>query len=424
MRVLVLGSGGREHALARALAGSPEVTAVHAAPGSDAMVRDGARRSTVPGRLEDPAFAVAAAREAGADLVVIGPEAPLAAGAADALRSAGFAVFGPGREGARIEASKVWAKAFMARHGIPTAEAAVFDDAAAAEAHIRSLPVPPVVKADGLARGKGVVVAETHDQAAAAARSALAEGAFGAAGRRVVIEERLIGRELSVMALVSGPRCVLLAPAQDHKAVFDGDRGPNTGGMGAFSPVPWVDGALLGRIEREIIAPAAAGLAAEGIDYRGVLYAGLMLTDSGPRVLEFNCRFGDPEAQVVLPRLDGDWARLLAAVASGNPPGPVRWRPGGGVCVVLASGGYPGSYRTGLAIHGIEAAEALEGVTLYHAGTRREGDRWLTAGGRVLGVTAVAATLDAARRRAYEACGLITFPGRHHRRDIAKNLSQ
>lgn len=419
MRVLVLGSGGREHALVRALSRSPAVSALYAAPGSDAMFRDGARPVDAAGSLDDPAYALAAAREARADLVVVGPEAPLAAGSADALRQAGVATFGPGMDGARIEASKAWAKEFMARHGIPTAEARVFDDFGAAQRYIRSCPQPPVVKADGLAQGKGVVVASSHDEAVEAAHSALARGAFGAAGRRVVIEERLVGREVSVLALVSGPRYLLLAPAQDHKAVFDGDRGPNTGGMGAYSPVPWVDAATLARVEREIIAPAAAGLAAEGIDYRGVLYAGLMITAQGPRVLEFNCRFGDPEAQVILPRLDGDWAALLAEVAAGNPSTPARWLPGGAVCVVLASGGYPGSYRTGLPIDGLEQAEARPGVTVYHAGTRREGSRWLTAGGRVLAVTATAATLGEARRRAYESADLIRFEGKHCRTDIA-----
>jgi len=395
------------------------VSALYAAPGSDAIFRDGAGPVDVAGAPGDPGYALAAARAARADLVVIGPEAPLAAGCADALRESGRAVFGPGLGGARIEASKAWAKHFMVRHGIPTAAAAVFDDPHRAEAYIRSLPAPPVVKADGLAQGKGVVVAATHDEAVAAARAALGRGVYGAAGRRIVVEERLAGREVSVQALVAGPRYVLLAPAQDHKALRDGDRGPNTGGMGAYSPVPWIDEALLARIEREVIGPAVAGLAAEGVDYRGVLYAGLMLTAGGPRVLEFNCRFGDPEAQVILPRLEGDWAGVFAAVAAGEAPAPLRWRPGGAVCVVLASAGYPGPYRTGLPIQGLESAEAHEGVTVYHAGTRRDGDRWLTAGGRVLAVTAAAPSLAEARRRAYRAGDEIVFPGKHQRRDIA-----
>lgn len=420
MRVLVLGSGGREHALVCALRASRSVTALFAAPGSDAMARDGARPVEVEGPADSPQFAVAAARRARADLVVVGPEAPLVAGAADALRRQGIAVFGPGADGARLEGSKAWAKAFMQRHGVPTAEAATFEDLAAAEDYIRSRPEPPVVKVDGLAGGKGVVVADDFDQAVAAARLALGQGAFGEAGRRIVVEERLRGREVSVLALVAGPRYLLLAPAQDHKAAYDGGRGPNTGGMGAYSPVPWLGAELWRQVDRDVVAPVVRGLAAEGIDYRGVLYAGLMITARGVRVLEFNCRFGDPEAQVLVPRLAGDWGDLLAAAAAGRlEASTLAWRPGAAVCVVLASAGYPGRYETGLPIDGLEAAEAMDGIILYHAGTRRTDTGWVTAGGRVLGVTALADTLEGARRLAYAACARIHFAGRRYRTDIA-----
>ncbi|HEY8449886.1 MAG TPA: phosphoribosylamine--glycine ligase [Bacillota bacterium] len=423
MRVLIVGSGGREHALARRLQQSASVSSVWAIPGHDAMARDGV--TCLPGSPTDAAAVLDAARAAQADLIVVGPEAPLVAGVADALRAAGFAVFGPGREGARLEGSKAWAKAFMQRHGIPTARAATFRDFAQAEAHIRRLPLPPVVKVDGLAAGKGVTVARTHDEALAAARAALVEGAFGAAGRSIVIEERLEGVELSVLAVLDGQSYRLLPAAQDHKTLLEGGRGPNTGGMGAYSPVPFASDEQLSLIEQRVFAPALAGLRAEGIDYRGVLYAGLMLTATGPYVLEFNCRFGDPEAQAVLPRLRGDFGRLLWAAATGTLAGqPIDVRPEAAVCVILASRGYPGRYETGHPIEGLERLAGLSDVFVDHAGTRLDGGTWRTAGGRVLGITALGRDLTSARQRAYAACACVRFSGMHYRRDIAAPPSQ
>lgn len=419
MHVLVIGGGGREHALCRALLHSESVTAVSAAPGSDAIDADGV--ACRPVALADNRALAALARDLAPDLIVIGPEAPLANGAADVLRDAGFAVFGPGRAGARIESSKAWAKAFMQRHGIPTAAAQAFDDPAEAEAYIRTLPHPPVIKADGLAAGKGVTVAADHDEAIAAVRAALVAGDFGEAGRRVVVEQRLNGPELSLLALVAGDRYHLLPPAQDHKAVFDGGRGPNTGGMGAYSPLPWLAPETLAQIERSVIAPAVRGLAAEGIDYRGVLYAGLMLTEDGPYVLEFNCRFGDPEAQAVLPRLQGDAGRYLYDVANGRlPAAPLAVDARAAVCVVLASAGYPGAFERGKPISGLEEAAAMPGVVVFHNGTRRAGDVWMTDGGRVLSVVGFGDDVADARKRAYAACDKIQFAGRHFRTDIAK----
>src|SRR4051794_6565877 len=372
----------------------------------------------VPLRTEDLAGLTGWAAEHAVDLTIVGPEAPLVAGIADAFAARGLAVFGPSRAAAEIEASKSWAKSLLERHGIPTARAAVADDAATARRHLDAYGLPVVVKADGLAAGKGVTVAGTRLEAEAAVDTCLVAGAFGEAGRRVLIEECLVGQELSVLAFADGETVVPMVPACDYKRVSDGDEGPNTGGMGAYAPPSLATPELQARIEREILAPTLAALAAEGRPYRGVLYAGLMLTADGPKVLEFNCRSGDPETQVVLPLLDCDLVAVALAVAHGElARTPVRWSPGAACGVVLASAGYPDRYATGQSIGGLGAlpADAL----VFHAGTRRVDGQVVTAGGRVLTVTATGPSLAEARARAYAAVDGIQFEGRHYRRDIA-----
>jgi phosphoribosylamine--glycine ligase len=357
------------------------------------------------------------------DLVVVGPEAPLVAGLADRLREAGIAVFGPDAAAARIEGSKVFAKEFMRRHRIPTGEFRAFDATAPAIDYLRSPQVsyPIVIKADGLAAGKGVILAEDEARAIDAVRGMLDEGRFGAAGRTVLVEELLRGREASFFVLTDGERYVELATCQDYKRSLDGDRGLNTGGMGTYSPSAYLDERLRKSIVESVIEPTIRGLAQEGAPYRGVLYAGLMLTADGPQVLEFNARFGDPETQVLLPRLDGDWFELLHACARGDLTDVTpRWKREAAVCVVMAAGGYPGSYAKGMLIEGLDAAEALDGVELFHAGTALdEQGRLVTSGGRVLGVTALGADLESARARAYEAVDCIRWEHEHHRGDIA-----
>ncbi len=418
-KVLVVGGGGREHALVWKLSQSELVARVDCAPGNAGIARLARCRPEAAGDAAE--LAALAARER-YDLVVVGPEAPLVAGLADSLTALGIPCFGPVRAAAAIEGSKVFAKEFMARHGIPTAPFRVFDDPLAASAHVEEMLAGGggvVLKVDGLAAGKGVLVTDEPAEAVAWIQEVMVRAAFGQAGRRVVVEERLAGEEVSVLALVDGRRFLTLLPAQDHKRVWDGDRGPNTGGMGAYCPVPGVDAPLLRQVEERIIGPTVRGLAAEGAPYRGVLYAGLMLTETGPMVLEFNCRFGDPEAQAVLPLLESDLYRLAAACAAGDlGDREVRWREGAAACVVMAAAGYPGPYQRGLPITGLEAAERLPGVLVFHAGTATAAEGIVTAGGRVLGVTAVAHDLPAALARAYEAVSLVSFPGAHYRRDI------
>ncbi len=371
MRVLVVGSGGREHALAWKIARSPRVERVLAAPGSAGMAREAACFPEVA--AEDAPALVALARREGAGLVVIGPEAPLAAGVADHLREAGLAVFGPSAGAARLEASKAFAKAFMARHRVPTAGYAAFDDRSAAEAHVRAIGGPCVVKADGLAAGKGVAVCDGPSDALAALGEIMGARRFGAAGERVVIEERLFGEEASYYAITDGERVATLAAAQDHKRALDGDRGENTGGMGAYAPAPVVSPAVEKRVVEEIVHPTLKGLAAEGLPYRGVLFVGLMIDASGaPRVVEFNVRFGDPETQALMLQMRGDLVPLLDGAARGVlEPGAGAGEGGAAVCVVLASGGYPRAFETGKPIHGIEDAERDPDVVVFHAGTRR-----------------------------------------------------
>jgi phosphoribosylamine--glycine ligase len=420
MRVLVVGSGGREHALVWKIARSPAVERVIAAPGSDAIARLAACRPEA--RADDVPALVDLARRERVDLVVVGPEAPLAAGLVDRLRDAGIAAFGPTAAAARLESSKAFAKRFMARHGIPTAGFAVFEELEAARRHVRELGGPCVVKADGLAAGKGVTVCDGLEEAERALAEAMAERRFGAAGARVVVEERLAGEEVSYYAVTDGERIATLAAAQDHKRALDGDRGENTGGMGACSPAPVLSEAAEKRVLEEVVHPAIRGLAAEGMPYTGVLYAGLMLDPGGaPRVVEFNVRFGDPETQALVVRMEGDLVPLLDGAARGrlDRAAPLGWQDAA-VCVVIAAGGYPRDFERGKPIAGLEEAEREEGVVVFHAGTRRRPDgRFESAGGRVLGVTARGATLALARRRAYAACDRIRFDAMHLRRDIA-----
>jgi phosphoribosylamine--glycine ligase len=420
MRVLVTGSGGREHALAWKIAQSPRVEAVLAAPGSDGIARDAACVPSVSAK-DAPAL-VRLVRDERVDLVVVGPEEPLAEGVADRLRDAGCAVFGPSREAARLEASKVFAKRFMARHGIPTARFEVFDELSAARAHVRGAGGPCVVKADGLAAGKGVAVCEGPEAAERALDEIMGARRFGEAGGRVVVEECLRGDEVSYYAVSDGVNVAPLAAAQDHKRALDGDRGENTGGMGAYSPTPFLAEATEKRVLEEIVHPAIRGLAKEGHPFVGVLFVGLMIDPAGaPRVVEFNVRFGDPETQALVARMTGDLAPLLDAAARGHlEPGLVPGFDDAALCVVLASGGYPREYATGKPIMGLDDAGREPGVVVFHAGTKRGPDGiFRTAGGRVLGVTARGASLAEARDRAYAAASRIAFDGVHYRRDIA-----
>ncbi len=419
MKVLLVGSGGREDALAWALRSSPRLELLHVAPGNAGMRRHGTCLDVGPNdlqRLEDHA-----SRES-YDLVIVGPEAPLVAGLADRLRLAGIPVFGPSAAAARIEGSKIFAKEFMTRHGIPTAGFRVFDRAADADTYLRSgaASYPLVVKADGLAAGKGVILADDAETAVQAARGMLEGRTFGRAGSRILVEQLLRGREVSFFVLSDGTRFVELGSCQDYKRALDGDRGGNTGGMGTYSPSVYLDESTRNDIVESIVRPTIDGLQQEGCPYRGVLFVGLMLTESGPQVLEFNVRFGEPETQVLIPRLDGDWLELLQACATGRlEERSLAWNRQTAVCVVMASDGYPGSYETGRPITGIEDAESLEGVVVFHAGTAVERDTIVTAGGRVLGVTAIDADLARARERAYEAVSRISWDGEQHRGDIA-----
>ena len=401
MRVCVVGSGGREHALAHVLGRHHDVVVTPGNPGIEGSV------STPPEELE-------------ADLTVIGPEAPLVAGLADRLRSAGRLVFGPGADGARLEGSKAWMKDVLVDAGVPTAGHGTFDDEVAALAYLDTMGDLFVVKTDGLAAGKGVLVTTDRTEAVDAVRSYLSGDAFGDAGRTLVIEEGLTGPELSILAICDGSTAVALAPAQDFKRLGDGDDGPNTGGMGAYSPVPVATEAVVGSLMAEAVEPTLAALRGRGIDYRGVLYCGLMFTPSGPRVLEYNVRFGDPEAQVVLPRLTSDLGELLAAAAAGRLGPEPTFDDGAAVAVVCASEGYPTSPRTGDRIWGLDAAAQVAGVTVFVAGVGAGSDCALvTAGGRVLTVTGRGPTVDEARHRAYEAVAEISWPGMCHRTDIA-----
>jgi len=419
VRVLVVGSGGREHALAWKIAQSPLVTAVHAAPGSDGMADVACCHPAVGVDAVVPLRDLA--RVEGIDLVVIGPEVPLAVGIADRLREAGLAVFGPSAEAARLEGSKAWAKQFMARHDIPTADFEIFDDLETATAHVRGLQGGCVVKADGLAAGKGVAVCDAPADAERALAEIMGARRFGDAGDQVVVEELLTGEEASYYAITDGVHVVTLAAAQDHKRALDGDCGENTGGMGAYSPAPVVTAAVEKRVLEEVVHPAIRGMAQEGHPYVGVLYVGLMIDATGrPAVVEFNVRFGDPETQPLVMQMASDLVPLLDGAARGaldrvDTPS----FEGAAVCVVLASGGYPRAFEKGKPIEGLDALAREPDVVVFHAGTRRSDGGFVTSGGRVLGVTARGDDVDAARRRAYAAVDRLHFEGVHFRRDIA-----
>ena len=424
MNILVLGGGGREHAISWALAKSPRCTELYVAPGNGGTAN--IARNVKDLNAEDAQAVLAFAQAHNIELVVIGPEAPLVAGVADVLREAGIPVFGPDAQGAQLEGSKTYSKRFMDANGIPTARYQSFTDAASARAYCEELGAPLVVKADGLAAGKGVVVAETLDMALDAVEACF-DGSFGDAGQTVVVEEMLTGPECSLLAFVSNGKAFCMAPAQDHKRAYDGDLGPNTGGMGVYSPVPIVTEEEMATMI-SIMEQSAAATAKDPFenDYRGCLYGGFMLTPEGPKVLEFNARFGDPETQVVLPRLEGDLVNIMLAVAEGRPEDIVlSWSDKWAVSVVLASEGYPGSYEKGKIILGLEEAQDLDGVIVFHAGTALNPDgELITAGGRVLNVVALGDTFEEARNRAYEACELIKFEGVQYRSDIGRRALQ
>jgi phosphoribosylamine--glycine ligase len=420
MRVLILGSGGREHALAWRLSRDSDVSEVLAAPGNPGLAQLG---RCLPVDLNAPEEVLALAGREHVDLTVVGPEAPLERGLADRFRQAGRAVVGPGAHGAALECSKSWAKQFMARHGIPTAR---FEDCRSLAEALAVLDrgtfgLPVVIKADGLAAGKGVTVAETREEAEAAVRESMEQRRFGDAGARLVIEECLVGPEVSFFALVDGERAMPLGSAQDHKRIFDDDRGPNTGGMGAFAPSPLVSPAFTDDILRTVVAPVVAGMRAEGHPYQGFLYVSLMLTADGPKVIEFNVRFGDPEAQVVLPQLEGRFGMALHAAANGNLTVDGLGRSDARfVGVVLAAPGYPAAPTTGQIISGLDRAATLSDVIVFHAGTRQTADGLVVAGGRVLTVVGSGDSFETAIARAYEAVGLIDFDGMQFRRDIGR----
>jgi phosphoribosylamine---glycine ligase len=420
MKVLVLGKGGREHALVWKLAQSRRVERVFCAPGNAGTAEDGVN---VPLDTDDFDKLVRFAKKEEIGLTVVGPEEPLSRGIVDHFQKAGLRVFGPTKDAAQLESSKAFAKTLMRHADVPTGEFKIFDHPDPARQYIATREYPVVVKADGLAAGKGVIVCSTRQDAFAAIDRIMVREEFGReAGRKVVIEKRLEGEELSILALVSGRTIVALPPTQDHKAVFDGDTGPNTGGMGAYCPAPLATAALLDAVDRDVLAPTVHAMKRRRQPFRGVLYVGLMQTPQGPRVLEYNCRFGDPETQPVLMRLRTDLVDVLEAVIDDRLetlPEGLEWDSRPAVCVVMAAKGYPGKYERGLPILGLAEAGRLPDVKVFHAGTKRDGDRVLTDGGRVLGVTALGDTLADAKRRAYEAVALIQFRDAHYRTDIA-----
>jgi phosphoribosylamine--glycine ligase len=417
MRILVVGGGGREHALCWSIAASPLCEALFAAPGNAGIAE---QAQCVPIAADDLARLVDFAREQRIDFVVVGPEGPLVLGLADRLAEAGIPAFGPSAKAAALEGSKGFMKDLCRRHGIPTARYARFTQAQAARDYVRKEALPIVVKADGLAAGKGVVIAETLDEALAAIDSMMVDSAFGTAGAELVIEEFMAGEELSFFALVDGKTTLALASAQDHKRVGDGDTGPNTGGMGAYSPAPAATPAIEQTIMETIIRPTVAAMIAEGRPFKGVLFAGIMLTAAGPKLLEYNVRFGDPECQVLCTRLKSDLLPALIACHDGVLDQlDLRWLPDSAITIVMAAQGYPGRYAKGSEIRGVEDAAKLPGVTIFHAGTKRSSDgRLLAEGGRVLNVTATGASLAQAQKRAYAAVDAIDWPGGFCRRDI------
>ena len=416
MKVLVIGGGGREHAVCKKLSESPLVTELLCAPGNAGIAQ--VARCVPDVKATDVPAIVALAKAEQVDFVCVTPDDPLALGCVDALEAAGIAAFGPNAQAAQMEASKIFSKNLMRKYGIPTAKSEVFTDADAALAYLDTQKAPIVIKADGLALGKGVVVAQTMQEARQAVEEMMRGGKFGKSGARVLIEECMFGREVTVLCFCDGKTIVPMRASQDHKRVFDGDKGPNTGGMGAFAPSPLYTPEIAARTEQEILLPTLHAMNAEGITFKGVLYVGLMLTQQGPKVVEYNARFGDPETQAVLPLLESDLMEIMIAVREQRLGElDIRWKDASAACIVLASGGYPGKYESGKVITGIEQAEAM-GATVYHAGTKRVDGAYVTAGGRVLGVTAVGNTLARAVHGAYAAARQIHFAGVYMRRDI------
>lgn len=424
MRILVIGSGGREHAVAWKLAASPHCKELYCAPGNAGIAEIA---TCLPVDVNDPNSLASLAESIKPDLTVIGPEAPLVAGVANAFRARGLRMVGPTATAAQLEGSKIFAKEFTRRHSIPTARFVACDSPdIAREALRKQFRFPVVVKADGLAAGKGVRIANDHADFDSAINHMMIERVFGEAGSRLLLEECLVGREASVMVFTDGRDHKAIVPAQDHKRAYDGDQGPNTGGMGSFSTPDLIDEATLARVTSEIIEPTLKGIAAEGSPFTGVLYAGLMLTSDGPKLIEYNARLGDPETQAVLVRLESDLVEIFDAIVDGRIGSTsIDWSDDSSVCVVAASGGYPGEFEKGKPITGLEKAKSVEGVVIFHSGTvRDEQGSFLTAGGRVLGITARAQTLGTARARAYEAISRVDFDRIHYRRDIASGAAK
>ena len=416
MKVLVVGGGGREHALVWKISQSPKVTKIYAAPGNAGMA---GLAECAPIKAEDIPGLLAFARANAIDLTIVGPEGPLSMGIVDEFTKAGLRIFGPGAKAAEIEASKRFSKDLMKKYHIPTAEYGVFTDKSKAAAYVREKGAPIVVKADGLAAGKGVVVAETVEEALRALDVIMTEKAYGAAGERVVIEECLMGEEASFMAFSDGRTVVPMASSQDHKRVFDDDKGPNTGGMGAYSPAPVVTKQLERKVMETIMVPTVRAMEKEGRLFKGVLYAGLMIRNNEARVLEFNARFGDPETQPVMARLDTDLIEIIEAILDERLSTlEIKWKLESAVCIVMASGGYPGNYEKGREITGLDAAAGLKGVLVFHSGTAMKNGMVVTDGGRVLGVTGLGPSVATAIENAYKGVGAINFDGAHYRRDI------
>jgi len=418
MRVLVIGSGGREHCISWKIAQSKKVKKIYCAPANGAISRIA---ETVDIKADDIKALLDFAKSHAIDLTVVGPETPLVAGIVDLFQKEGLRIFGPSKRLATLEGSKIFAKEAMRRFNVPTADFEVFKDFDKAKKYIEEKKPPIVIKADGLAQGKGVFVTQTKEEALAALKSAMVDKAFGPAGERVVIEECLYGEEASIIVISDGKNIIPLASSQDHKRAYDGDKGPNTGGMGAYSPAPIVTREAERRIMDEVITPMIKGFREEGMPYKGVLYAGIMLTDSGPKVLEFNVRLGDPETQAVLPRLKSDLVELMEHSIGGTlGEAEAVWHEKSAVCVVIASGGYPGHYEKGKEITGLDEAEKMKDVVVFHAGTKRQSSKYITDGGRVLGVTALGDDIESAISTAYKAVSKIKFENMHFRRDIGK----
>ncbi|RUM41637.1 MAG: phosphoribosylamine--glycine ligase [Desulfurobacterium sp.] len=415
MKVLVIGSGGREHALVWKLAQSSKIEKVYGAPGNPGIAQIGECVNISPTDIKGLADF---AEKEGIDLTVVGPEAPLVAGIVDEFKSRGLKIFGPSKEAAKLEGSKAFSKEMMKKYGVPTADFEVFDNPEKAKEYIKEKGAPIVVKADGLAAGKGVVVAQNIEEALEAIDKIMIEKVFGDAGNRVIVEDCLVGEEASYLVVTDGENFIPLATAQDHKAVFDGDKGPNTGGMGAYSPAPVLSEEMEKEVQEKVIKPILRGMREEGHPFKGILYAGLMITEEGPKVLEFNVRFGDPEAQVILRRLKTDLVDVCQSIIEGKLIDNLEWIPETAICVVLASKGYPGKYEKGKVITGIEEAEKIDNVVVFHAGTAVKDGKLVTNGGRVLNVTALGKDIVEARGNVYKAIEKIHFDGMHYRKDI------